>query len=65
MRWTDGSVYQGEWKRGIQHGQGKMVFADGTVKEGYFENNVFKGKGPIINEVILEDTNEDLQQTMQ
>jgi hypothetical protein len=23
---------------------GKMVFADGRVKEGFFENNVYKGK---------------------
>lgn len=22
---------------------GKMTFPDGTVKEGYFENNTFKG----------------------
>jgi hypothetical protein len=44
MRWTDGSWYQGEWDRGIQHGYGKMTFPDGTVKEGYFENNVYKIK---------------------
>lgn len=42
MYWTDGSCYQGEWIRGIQHGYGKMIFPDGTKKEGYFENNVFK-----------------------
>ena len=36
MIWIDGSVYKGEWKRGIQHGKGRMVFSDGTVKEGYF-----------------------------
>ena len=42
MLWTDGSAYQGEWARGIQHGYGKMVFPDGSVKEGYFDNNVFK-----------------------
>ena len=22
---------------------GKMTFPDGTIKEGYFENNTFKG----------------------
>lgn len=42
MLWTDGSMYEGEWIRGIQHGIGRMVFPDGTAKEGYFENNVFK-----------------------
>jgi len=44
MRWTDGSGYLGEWDRGIQHGHGKMSYKDGSVKEGYFENNVFKVK---------------------
>lgn len=43
MRWVDGSVYTGEWKKGIQHGQGKMKFSDGSSKEGTFENNVFIG----------------------
>lgn len=40
MYWIDGSVYKGEWKRGIQHGQGKIIFSDGSIKEGRFENNV-------------------------
>lgn len=43
MFWTDGSIYQGEWKQGIQHGFGKMVFPDGSVKEGHFENNIYVG----------------------
>jgi hypothetical protein len=42
MLWTDGSMYEGEWQNGIQHGLGRMVFIDGSSKEGYFENNVFK-----------------------
>jgi hypothetical protein len=42
MLWTDGSCYKGEWVGGIQHGQGTMCFPDGRVKEGIFENNVFK-----------------------
>jgi hypothetical protein len=46
MVWTDTSVYKGEWIRGIQHGHGKMIFPDGTEKEGYFDNNVFKGPNP-------------------
>ena len=44
MTWTDGSKYEGEWVRGIQHGVGRMTFPDGTVKEGIFENNVFTGE---------------------
>jgi len=42
MLWTDGSMYEGEWCKGIQHGLGRMIFPDSSVKEGYFENNVFK-----------------------
>jgi hypothetical protein len=41
MKWTDGSNYEGDWVRGIQHGKGKMSFPDGSVKQGDFENNIF------------------------
>ena len=41
MRWTDGSVYRGEWQRGIQNGKGVMVFPNGKTKTGIFKNNVF------------------------
>ena len=44
MEWTDGSSYEGEWKFGIQHGWGIMTFPNGKVKEGYFEDNIFKGE---------------------
>jgi hypothetical protein len=40
MRWSDGSFYEGSWKKGIQHGYGKMTLADNTSKDGYFDNNV-------------------------
>ena len=42
MLWTDGSIYEGEWVKGIQHGIGRIVFPDGSFKEGWFENNVYK-----------------------
>lgn len=42
MKWTDGSEYKGDWKDGIQHGQGTMSFTDGReTKTGYFEKNTF------------------------
>lgn len=44
MTWTDGSSYEGDWFRGIQHGYGTITFPDGSEKEGYFDNNVFIGK---------------------
>ena len=46
MRWSDGSVYVGPWELGIQHGFGRIVFPDATTKEGYFENNIFRGAIP-------------------
>ena len=47
MYWTDGSIYKGEWFKGIQHGKGIMTFPDGRIKDGLFENNVFKGEMPL------------------
>lgn len=41
-----------------------MIFADGTVKDGYFENNVYRGKAPIVEDVIMEETNEELMATI-
>jgi hypothetical protein len=45
MYWTDGSVYKGEWHKGLQNGTGILILPDGTTKEGIFENNVYKGRG--------------------
>lgn len=53
MRWTDGSVYKGEWVNGVQHGKGEMRFSDGTTKKGLFENNVF------LDEIIQEEEKEN------
>jgi len=36
MTWTDGSIYEGDWQKGIQHGYGIMTFPNGDDKEGYF-----------------------------
>ena len=63
MRWTDGSVYIGEWIRGIQHGYGKIIFPDGTEKEGYFEDNIYVGpiprevKGPALTMKDMQQKN--------
>lgn len=46
MNYADGSKYAGEWRRGIMHGFGKMYLPDGTIKEGYFDNNIFAGNAP-------------------
>jgi hypothetical protein len=49
MTWTDGSCYKGEWLNGIQHGIGAMSFPDGRIKEGIFENNIYKGPSSDVN----------------
>ena len=41
MKWTDGSLYEGEWRNNIQDGYGRMIFDNKEVKEGIFKNNVF------------------------
>jgi hypothetical protein len=28
--------------KGVYHGFGKMIFADGSVKEGNFKNNIYQ-----------------------
>lgn len=38
-----GNVYIGEFKNGMRHGQGKVIYNNGTVEEGWFENGTFKG----------------------
>ena len=43
MEWNDGSYYEGEWHKGLQHGQGRLCLPDGRVKEGIFRNNKFQG----------------------
>jgi hypothetical protein len=41
MYWKDGSIYKGEWVKGIQHGYGEMIYSDGTTKIGMFDNNSY------------------------
>ena len=31
MKWIDGTMYKGEWKKGVQNGEGEMHYADGKV----------------------------------
>ncbi len=40
MRYADGSSYTGMWKKGMRSGYGTLVASDGTVREGFWENNV-------------------------
>jgi len=49
LRYNDRSVYEGEWARGKEHGQGKLTRPDGTVQqEGEFrEGKLVTGTGVI------------------
>ena len=47
MTWKDGSHYKGDWKQGVPHGIGILLFYLGTFKlngepprTGLYENNV-------------------------
>jgi hypothetical protein len=43
MYFTDGTIYKGNWSRGLQTGKATMSLPDGTFKEGFFSNNIFYG----------------------
>jgi hypothetical protein len=57
MYWTDESIYKGMWVHGIQHGLGLMMFPDGAVRVGFFEENVYKQS---INSV--DDLNKEIEE---
>jgi len=37
MYWSDGSIYRGFWKEGVQNGIGIMIFKNGTRIAGFFD----------------------------
>lgn len=41
---STGEIYQGEWKEGIRHGQGRRHYPDGSIYEGGWERD--KKHGP-------------------
>ena len=41
----EGGVYVGSWKGGYAHGQGRRIFADGTMYEGEWRNGSMNGRG--------------------
>ena len=45
--WSDGEVYEGEFKDCNRHGQGKMTYADGAVYEGAWEHGERHGQGKL------------------
>ncbi|CAH8259941.1 unnamed protein product [Arabidopsis lyrata] len=47
--WSDGCVYDGEWRRGMRHGIGKMRWASGASYEGEFSGGYMHGSGTYVD----------------
>ena len=47
FQFQNGNVYIGQWKKGLRHGLGILIWPDGTVFEGQWINDVAEGKGKI------------------
>jgi len=41
MKYSNGSVYEGYWKRNLRHGKGKYLLTNGSKQEGEFYYNNF------------------------
>lgn len=41
--WPDGSIYEGEYKDGMKHGNGILRWADGSSYEGQFHESNLHG----------------------
>ncbi|MCQ8260872.1 hypothetical protein NF418_05155 [Streptococcus suis] len=48
-RWSDGSIYEGNFDRGLRSGRGKMTYADGRVYEGSWQGDRRHGRGKLTN----------------
>ncbi|XLU47010.1 hypothetical protein S245_041824 [Arachis hypogaea] len=46
--WSDGCVYDGEWRRGMRNGNGRLQWPSGTVYEGEFSGGYIHGTGTYI-----------------
>jgi hypothetical protein len=44
-RYTDGSVYEGQWVKNQRHGTGRMTLSDGTMYEGEWQDDRLHGVG--------------------
>jgi len=43
----DGRVYEGQWKKGLFDGMGKLIFISGSIYTGEFEKGLMHGYGKI------------------
>ena len=49
IKWADTSEYNGEMSGGYRHGQGKMVFANGSKYTGGWMHDLPHGEGALEN----------------
>jgi hypothetical protein len=47
FRYSDGAFYEGEWKQGCRHGNGKYTKANNDVYHGEWVNDSVDGKGTL------------------
>jgi hypothetical protein len=45
VTFSDGAIYEGEWRNGRKEGKGKMIFSKGGVYEGDWRKDQREGKG--------------------
>lgn len=46
--WSDGCLYEGDWRRGMRHGNGRISWPSGAVYEGEFSGGYLHGEGTYI-----------------
>lgn len=50
-----GYVYEGEWKKNMKQGKGKMTYADGKIYEGDFIANRREGEGKSVQKTHISE----------
>lgn len=48
-KFSDLSVYMGQWKNGFKHGYGVQMWVDGSIYEGHWVSDVCSGFGRLIH----------------
>jgi len=62
-KYQNGATYQGQYKLGLRHGWGTIVWEDGSCYEGFWENDMSNGDGRLIHvggDVYIGDWVDDM-----